>query len=163
MRRYDNAARFLFLAICLIDQATKYAATHALLLYNGPFCSITPVLNTGISWSIGAHIGEIVPQVITLFVALVYVLLCTWMYRHKENLSSIYSIVCIVAGGFSNLIDRCLHHAVVDFISLHYAGYSFAIFNVADVAIVCGALWLMITIMHARDRVELEKKVYEKI
>jgi len=50
----------------------------------------------------------------------------------------------IVGGGISNLFDRWLFGAVLDFIYLSYKEISFPwIFNLADIAITIGAILLM--------------------
>lgn len=164
MHRYDNILRWclmgvLFIVICLIDQLTKYAATHAILTYRSSLCSVTPVLNTGISWSIGSYVGALIPQVVTVLVMAVYLILCVLLYKYKAYHVSLFGMTCIMAGGFSNLIDRLLCNGVIDFIALHYGPYSFAIFNVADIAVVCGTLWFMIHIMRAHKFVSVEGRV----
>jgi signal peptidase II len=45
----------------------------------------------------------------------------------------------ILGGAIGNVIDRLVHGYVVDFISLHYRGWTFPAFNVADSAITIGA------------------------
>ncbi|HAX90690.1 MAG TPA: signal peptidase II, partial [Rhodospirillaceae bacterium] len=49
--------------------------------------------------------------------------------------------------------DRLRFGAVVDFIDLHYAGYHWYTFNVADSAIVVGVgLLLLESFMHSRHK-----------
>lgn len=49
----------------------------------------------------------------------------------------------IAGGAVGNLIDRVLHGYVVDFVLLHYQGYYFPAFNLADSALTVGAvLWI---------------------
>ena len=45
----------------------------------------------------------------------------------------------ILGGAVGNLVDRALAGFVVDFIVLHYDGWYFPAFNVADMAITVGA------------------------
>ena len=59
------------------------------------------------------------------------------------NHRSIVGEVMVVAGAVSNLIDRVLHHAVVDFIELSYKGWSWPVFNIADCCIVIGVFLLI--------------------
>ncbi len=49
----------------------------------------------------------------------------------------------ILGGALSNVIDRVLHGAVLDFIDIHFGKYCFPIFNIADMAIAFGALILI--------------------
>jgi signal peptidase II len=58
----------------------------------------------------------------------------------------------ILGGAIGNLVDRVLFGAVVDFVQVHYAGYFFPAFNVADSAITCGAGLLIWDGMRPRAR-----------
>lgn len=58
---------------------------------------------------------------------------------------SISAIALAVGGGLSNLIDRLQYGYVVDFINLGIGSLRTGIFNVADVAIMTGALAVMLS------------------
>ena len=54
------------------------------------------------------------------------------------------ALMLVIAGGFSNLMDRVCYGAVVDYLHLHYAGWHWpAIFNLADVYITLGCVLLV--------------------
>lgn len=59
----------------------------------------------------------------------------------------------ILGGALGNMIDRVLSGYVVDFALLHYGGWSFPAFNVADAALSVGAV-LWIYAMFREDRQE---------
>ena len=50
----------------------------------------------------------------------------------------------IVGGALSNATDRLLFGAVADFYHLHAYGYSWYVFNIADVCIVFGVFLLIL-------------------
>jgi len=50
----------------------------------------------------------------------------------------------ILGGGLGNLWDRLQYGYVVDFISLHYGGWYWPAFNIADSAISLGAAILIV-------------------
>ena len=54
------------------------------------------------------------------------------------------SNVLAVGGAVSNALDRLLYGAVADFFHFHWQDLSFYIFNIADVAITCGVLLLLL-------------------
>ncbi|MEQ8483265.1 MAG: signal peptidase II [Pseudomonadales bacterium] len=57
----------------------------------------------------------------------------------------------IMGGAIGNLIDRLQHGYVVDYVLLHYGGYYFPAFNVADMALTAGAvLWIGVMIAEFR-------------
>ena len=63
-----------------------------------------------------------------------------WMLRsHGGQRLFGWALALILGGAVGNVIDRLLHGHVVDFIQVHYAGWYFPSFNVADSAITVGA------------------------
>jgi signal peptidase II len=52
-------------------------------------------------------------------------------------MACIYAL--ILGGALGNMVDRLLHGHVVDFILVHYRDWYFPAFNVADIALSCGA------------------------
>jgi len=55
-----------------------------------------------------------------------------------------FAMACILGGAIGNVIDRLLHGYVIDFVDLHYAGWHFPAFNIADSAISIGAVCLIL-------------------
>ncbi len=68
-----------------------------------------------------------------------------WMLRthHAQRLFA-FSMACLLGGAVGNVVDRLLHGYVVDFVQLHYAGWAFPAFNVADAAITAGAIGMIL-------------------
>lgn len=61
----------------------------------------------------------------------------------KKNISNIgYSL--LFGGILGNLIDRIIYGYVIDFIGFEIGSYSFPIFNIADIAIVIGAIIIVL-------------------
>ena len=54
------------------------------------------------------------------------------------------SLGLILGGAIGNLIDRIRFREVVDFLDFYYGGYHWPAFNVADIAICCGAFLALI-------------------
>ena len=68
-----------------------------------------------------------------------------WMLRNHggQRLFS-WALSLILGGAVGNVVDRLLHGYVVDFIQVHYAGWYFPSFNIADSAITVGAVCLVL-------------------
>ena len=79
---------------------------------------------------------------LVILTALISLWLLNWL-RTTERKFEALALAMIIGGAIGNIIDRILHGAVVDFIHLHAAGYSFYVFNVADSAISVGAVLLL--------------------
>ena len=80
--------------------------------------------------------------VLIVFTALV-IILCLFLLLTNKVKAKIPAVclVMIVSGGIGNLIDRIANGFVVDFIEPLFM--NFAVFNVADIFITCGAILLM--------------------
>jgi len=68
-----------------------------------------------------------------------------WMLkRHGGQRLFGWALALILGGAVGNVIDRLLHGHVIDFIQVHYSGWFFPAFNVADSAISIGAVLLVL-------------------
>jgi signal peptidase II len=68
-----------------------------------------------------------------------------WMLkRHGEQRLFGWALALILGGALGNVIDRLMHGYVVDFIQVHWRGWYFPSFNVADSAITVGAVLLIL-------------------
>ena len=68
-----------------------------------------------------------------------------WMLRqHAGQRLFAFAMACLLGGALGNVVDRLIHGYVVDFIQLHYAGWYFPSFNVADAAITAGAVGMIL-------------------
>ncbi len=68
-----------------------------------------------------------------------------WMLRsHAGKKLFSFSLACILGGAIGNVVDRLLHGYVVDFIQVHWRGWYFPAFNIADSAITIGAACLIL-------------------
>jgi signal peptidase II len=65
-----------------------------------------------------------------------------WLARTPSPLSAA-GLGLIIGGAIGNLIDRIIYGAVADFFLFHAFGFSWYIFNIADVAIVAGVVALL--------------------
>lgn len=72
-------------------------------------------------------------------IALLGLVLAIIFYFSQKNKIYLNPVILIVAGGLSNLIDRFVRGGVVDFINLKF----WPSFNVADVIITAGVIWLI--------------------
>ena len=133
----------MIILIVAFDQITKYIVSHTMT--DGKIVKFIPNLvqfryaeNTGMAFSMfsGAR---------WMFVALT-VAVCVgalwYLFSNKcQSLWLYWSLGVVVAGGIGNLIDRILFGFVVDFIEPIFI--DFAVFNIADCAVTCGAVVLV--------------------
>ena len=63
------------------------------------------------------------------------------------------SLGLIMGGIFGNLMDRIIHHGVIDYLSFRIFGYNFPVFNLADIAIVVGVGLYLIVLIKDKQRI----------
>lgn len=134
--------------IILIDQVSKilvnkFMPDETVLLQN--VLVISKLENEGIAF--GFNKQNVSNIVLTI---LILALIIRFIVNQKKNLSAkvLVYITMIMAGGFSNLIDRIFKGAVFDFIKIG----NFPIFNLADFFIVIGwILFIIDVIKNIRD------------
>ena len=143
----------LALAVLALDQITKYWAHSRLMLHESievlPVFSITLAYNTGAAFSFLADAGGWQRWFLTLLAVGVSAVVVFWMAQaRKAERGWLLCLSLILGGALGNALDRALHGFVVDFLDLHYAGWHWPTFNVADMAIVLGAVlfvWFSLT------------------
>jgi len=75
----------------------------------------------------------------------VAMVLIVWMLRSNPTQRLFSAALTLILGGaMGNVLDRLLYGYVVDFIDVHWAGWHFPAFNVADSAISVGATVLIL-------------------
>jgi len=135
-------------AIVIADQAVKYGvvqyfATHPPVAVTS-FFNLVRVHNSGAAFSFLAGASGWQRW---FFVALGTVAsgFIIWMLKkHPTQTLFCFAVSMIMGGAIGNVIDRLLHGHVVDFIQLHYGGWYFPAFNLADSAITLGAICLVL-------------------
>lgn len=67
-----------------------------------------------------------------------------WYSRQVQQPATKVACGLVAGGGIGNLIDRVLRGAVVDFISIDPLAFAFQVFNLADTAITCGVVLILV-------------------
>jgi signal peptidase II len=161
MRKYF----FLIAAVVLLlDRLAKWAVASNIALHDsvtvipGLF-HLTHVENTGAAfglfaessaqWKVGALVSFSV-------IALVIVSALLWKNSHALSTTTI-GLSLILGGATGNLWDRMMSGHVVDFLDFYVGSYHWPAFNVADSAIVIGAILLVSEIVFAKSGNEAVK------
>ena len=106
------------------------------------------VCSTAWSWSFAAMrvrpVAGVVAGTDGSVSTVVVVGLALWARKATKLLLTLGTGMIIGGAIGNNLIDRVMYGYVVDFIQVHYAGWYFPSFNVADSAITVGAALLIL-------------------
>lgn len=131
----------IFLVI-LIDQLTKFIMIDKKISVIPNFLELNYTQNTGMAFSLANNYLWIITILnIIIIGVLIYVLIKCKNYIRVP-------ITLIIAGATSNLIDRISRGFVIDFIKVKL--FNFPTFNVADILIVVGTIFLILLILKNR-------------
>ena len=130
-----------------LDQATKWLMLNVVLsppqvIALTTFFNLRLGFNTGVSFGMFKDVLDDLPWVLTTFKVVVAGGLVIWAVRTESAVERV-GLSLIAGGALGNALDRWREGAVTDFLDFHYGGWHWPTFNMADVAIVCGAALLM--------------------
>ena len=141
----------LYLAIALevvfADQITKWFAQQFLVL--GESYPITRFLNWYLVYNPGAAFSFLADAAgwqrwFFIIFGIVAAVVSVWIIKKNQSDRLLcWSLALILGGAIGNVIDRLHFGAVLDFIDVHYAGWHWPAFNLADSAITLGALLII--------------------
>jgi len=131
----------LSIFIILIDQFSKYLMfNNSKIFINKNFIlfRLDFVKNYGAAFNIFSG-----SRIFLSLISIIFSLLLIYLILTKNNLSSteLYSYSFILGGSIGNGIDRLLNGFVIDFINLNFI--NFPVFNIADVSINIGFIFLI--------------------
>ena len=113
-------------------------------IYVNEYLDFILVFNTGISYGLFSGGGDFQKWTLISLSILIIIFLLS-LIRNESTILSKLSISFIIGGALGNVLDRFTYGAVVDFISLHAKGFSWYIFNIADMFIVLGVILFILS------------------
>ncbi|MCY4245658.1 MAG: signal peptidase II [Gammaproteobacteria bacterium] len=137
------------------DQAAKQWAVAELsargTVVAAPFLNWTLVYNPGAAFGLLSDAGGWQTVLFATVAAAVSALVVFLLWKMQPGQPARAAGLCLILGGaMGNLSDRVFIGAVVDFVDLHYRGFHWPAFNIADAAISCGVFLLVFTMLHER-------------
>ena len=137
----------IIIFIFLIDRASKLLIIKSPETYEQYGISVTSFLNFNLIWNEGIAFGlfsfneKIYYNILTIFICLIITIIIWLMFR-SEGFEKL-SYIMIIGGSFGNVFDRIFYSAVPDFIDIHFNNFHWFIFNVADIFITIGIIFLI--------------------
>jgi len=138
-------------AIIVLDQILKYWIVQMMDLKTRLYVDVFPgYFHLIMTWNKGINFGLFAGDSLgqrVFITALAFVISggVIWWMRREANAKVLISVGIFVGGAIGNAIDRIIYGAVADFLNVTCCGIHnpFA-FNVADIAIFCGAFGLIL-------------------
>jgi signal peptidase II len=144
--------------IVVADQVSKAAALahllpgHPLVLADD-WLSLTLVMNPGLAFGLLGTLEPTWRWVVAALSIIALLVLARVALRvlPTGGLAGVIAIGLIFGGAVGNLIDRARFGAVVDFVDVHWHGWHWPAFNVADSAISIGVALLAFRLLTERQ------------
>ena len=132
--------------IFVLDRITK---SKIIQDYDQKAYYINDYINLDLTWNIGIGFGllstdsTIIYNFVSVLIFIIILILLYFFILSKNFDKFMFSF--IIGGALGNFYDRLFFNAVPDFIDLHYKGFHWFTFNVADIFIVFGILIFMLS------------------
>ena len=148
----------LVVALVVLDQVVKFLVRANIPLGGDvPFLphilQLTYVQNTGAAFSLLAEHTWILTLISVLVVIVMVIALWKKVLTHPLG---VVPAVLVLSGGLGNLIDRIAFGYVTDMFRTLFM--NFAVFNVADICITVGAVWLAVYVLFGYEKLEKKSK-----
>ena len=136
------------ITIFLIDRISKFYILRLAELESSVDIYVTSYLNLFLIWNKGIAFGlfsvneAIIYNAITLMIGFIIIAILFMIWR-CDNIQQ-YFLALVAGGALGNLYDRVVYAAVPDFIDLHFYGFHWFVFNVADIFITIGIICLIL-------------------
>lgn len=147
-----NALSWLALSVAVIvlDQLTKLWVLDSLPEYTAipvidGFWNWYRTYNTGAAFSFLADAGGWQHWFFIGIGIVICVVLVAWLARTpRHDWRTALPFALVIGGAIGNLIDRFVHGHVVDFVQWYWRDWYWPAFNIADAAIVGGAIGIAV-------------------
>jgi|TARA_B110000037_G_scaffold190932_1_gene224148 signal peptidase II len=147
--------------IFLIDRLTKLYILKIAETQNSVDVYLTSYLNLYLIWNKGIAFGlfsmneSMIYNIITIIIGIIIIVILYSMWRN-DNVQR-YFLTLIAGGALGNFYDRIIYTAVPDFIDLHFNGFHWFVFNVADIFITVGIFCLILVELFFNNKTTNEK------
>ena len=137
----------IILSIFILDRLTKFYVIYldqinsSPELFSSKFLNIYLIWNEGIAFGLFSFNENNLYNFLTLFI-LIIIFALLYMISKSSGFKK-YSLLLILAGALGNVFDRIIYKAVPDFIDFHIGNFHWFIFNLADVFISLGVIFMI--------------------
>ena len=111
-------------------------------IFSSNFLNIYLIWNEGIAFGLFSFNEKIFYNILTIIIIIIILIIFIMIF--KSHGFKKYSLLMILGGALGNVFDRLYYKAVPDFIDFHIGNFHWFIFNVADIFITIGILFMVI-------------------
>ena len=121
-------------------------------IYQSKFLNFQLIWNEGIAFGLLSFENDFIYHSISSLITLIILILIIMLIKSK-NVEKI-GFALISGGAIGNLFDRIMFKSVPDFIDFHVNNFHWFIFNIADIFITIGVLWLILAEFFVKKKYE---------
>jgi len=146
----------LIFIIFLFDRISKIYVIYLDNKFLGSEIFTSKYLNFYLIWNEGIAFGlfsfgtESLYNFLSIIILLI-ILFIVFMLKQATGIKK-YSLLMILGGALGNFFDRLFYKAVPDFIDFHVGDFHWFIFNVADIFISIGVIFLISLELTAKNK-----------
>ena len=135
--------------VFLLDQLSKWWILEIVRLQDLgtvpvlPVFSLTFVGNVGVSMGLFSAESDAGRWLLVVVTAAIALAVGVWIARENSRWD-VAALGLVLGGALGNILDRARFGYVVDFLHFFWHETSFWVFNVADAAITCGVIMLLV-------------------
>ena len=146
---------FVFL-IFLLDRVSKFYViffskkNNNLDIYTSKYLNIDLYWNKGIAFGLLSFSDKTLYNLLNILIFTVIIIVLIMIV--KANDFRKYPLIMILGGAIGNFFDRIVYQAVPDFIDFHINNFHWFIFNVADIFISIGVIFMILIEIVAKKK-----------
>ena len=150
-------------SIFLLDRLSKLYVifldekNNSTELFSSKILNISLIWNEGIAFGLFSFNTDGLYNILSIVIFLV-ILLIFFMITKNRGLRK-YSLLMIFGGALGNFYDRIFYKAVPDFIDFHIGNFHWFIFNVSDIFITIGVIFMIILEIVDKPKDEIDDKI----
>jgi signal peptidase II len=111
-------------------------------IFNSTYLNIVLIWNKGIAFGLLSFNEDYLYNILSVIISMIVVVLV--IMSIKSQGFKRYSLLMVIGGALGNLHDRIFFKAVPDFIDFHIGSFHWFIFNVSDIFITFGIIFLIV-------------------
>jgi len=125
-------------------------------IFTSEYLNISLVWNQGIAFGLFSFSESYTYNILTILITLV-VFIIFYMIIKNDGFKK-FSLIMIVGGALGNLYDRIFFSAVPDFFDFHVGNFHWFIFNIADIFITIGVIFMILIEFIDNNKNKLNEK-----
>ena len=136
------------LSIFLLDRISKIYVINldkkfiGSEIFSSKYLNISLIWNEGIAFGLLSFNEKILYDILTIIIFLVIIFIFFLIFNSSGFKK--FSLLIIVSGAIGNFYDRATYRAVPDFIDFHIGNFHWFIFNIADIFITIGVIFMIL-------------------